>query len=52
MRERMCKGISVLAAVCILLGSAILPVQASNPGGAEYLNTYINPGNQRQANQQ
>lgn len=48
MRERMCKGISVLAAVCILLGSAILPVQASNPGGAEYLNTYINTGNQRQ----
>lgn len=48
MKKAANRFLALLLVVCILLGNAVLPVQASNPGGVEFLNTYVNTGNQRQ----
>ena len=40
--------VSAILAVCVLLGSGMLPVRAANPGGVQYLNTHVNTGHQRQ----
>lgn len=40
--------IPLLLAVCMLFSSVVLPAEASNPGGVDYVNTHVNTGNQRQ----
>ena len=39
---------AILLAICFLLGSGAPVAQASNPGDLEYINTYVNTGNQRE----
>ena len=38
---------ALLFAACLLFTSVVVTANASNPGGAEFTNTYRNTGNQR-----
>ena len=48
MKNRKFRVTIFLMALCMLLSTTVLPVQANNPGGVEYLNTHVNTGNQRE----
>ena len=47
MTKRKLRLPALLLACCLLLGCIIIPTQAANPGGVQFLNTHVNTGNQR-----
>ena len=47
MKKERCRLLALLFAACLLFTSVVVTVNASNPGGAEFTNTYRNTGNQR-----
>ena len=48
MKRNWIRALTGILAVCILFAGAAMPAQAYVPGGVEYVNTYVNTGNQRQ----
>ena len=40
--------LSLVMAVCLFFSTLMLPTEAANPGGVDYINTHVNTGNQRQ----
>lgn len=47
MRKGCSRYMALLFAACLLFTSVVVTANASNPGGAEFTNTYRNTGNQR-----
>ena len=40
--------LSLVLAVCLFFSTLMLPTEAANPGGVDYINTHVNTGNPRQ----